>query len=143
MRSLMVFILTILLVSCGEPISMIPGGELSGQVQAPPPDWSDIPETIQVETRPSNPYSINIWSVAIGHDLYISTGAGGTTWSEFIKSDSRVRTRVGTSLYKLNAVSVSDAAERSRVVSAYVARYDLDKDDNWVQAGLIFRLDRR
>lgn len=143
MRILIAVILATLLVSCGEPLSMFPGGQLSGQVQATPPTWVDVPETIQVETRLSDPYSINIWGVGIGQHLYIATSASGTTWSDFINTDSNIRARVGSSLHELNATSITDSAERSSVVAAYASKYELDGDDNWVEAGLIFRLDRR
>ena len=143
MRILIAVILATLLVSCGEPLSMFPGGQLSGEVHAAPPTWVDVPETIQVETRSSDPYSINIWSVGIGEHLYIATSASGTTWSDFIDADSNIRARIGSSLHELNATSISDPAERNSVVAAYASKYELDKDDNWVDGGLIFRLDRR
>lgn len=143
MRILIAIILATLLVSCGEPLSMIPGGQLSGEVKAAPPSWADVPETIQVETRLSDPYSINIWGVGIGQHLYIATSDSGTTWSDFIDADSNIRARVGSSLHELNATSITDPAERGSVIAAYVSKYELDKDDNWVEAGLIFRLDRR
>jgi hypothetical protein len=143
MRILTAVILATLLVSCGEPLSMFPGGQLSGQVHAAPSTWVDVPETIQVETRPSDPYSINIWSVGIGQHLYIATSASGTTWSDFISTDSNIRARLGSSMHELDATSITDPAERSTVAAAYVSKYELDKDDNWVDEGLIFRLDRR
>ncbi len=144
MRILCLIVLATLFVSCSNPVAVIPGGELSGQTQTPPPDWTDVPKIIQVETRPADPYSINIWSVGIGRDLYIATGTDGTTWSEFIGTNSKVRARIGSSLYKLNATSVNDPQERSVVVDAYLLKYgDLDSEDNWVETGLIFRLDRR
>ncbi len=144
MRILCLIIAATLFVSCSNPVAVIPGGELSGQTQTPPPDWTDVPKIIQVETRPADPYSINIWSVGIGRDLYIATGTDGTTWSEFIDTNSKVRARIGSSLYELNATSVNDPQERSVVVDAYLSKYeDLDSEDNWVETGLMFRLDRR
>jgi hypothetical protein len=143
MRIFTVVILATLLVSCSEPRSWIPGGQLSGEVFSTPLTWVDVPETIQVETRPSDPYSVNIWGVGIGQHLYIATSDTGTTWSDFINTDSDIRARVGSSLYELSATSITDPAERSRVAAAYVSKFELDKDDNWVDSGLIFRLDRR
>ena len=101
---LCLIIVATLFVSCSNPVAVIPGGELSGQTQTPPPDWTDVPRIIQVETRPADPHSINIWSVGIGRDLYIATGTDGTTWSEFIDTNSKVRARIGSSLYELNAL---------------------------------------
>jgi hypothetical protein len=143
MRTLIVLIVSVLLTSCAEPLSMIPGGKLSGEVQSSPADWIDVPEIIQVETRPSDPYSINIWGVGIGPDLYFATGDGGTTWSAYVAADNKVRARVNDSLHEFNAINISDPAERKSVEAAYVSKYELDPDDNWVTAGIIFRLDRR
>jgi hypothetical protein len=133
--------LVFLLSGCGEPISMVPGGKLAGNIQPTPKEWRSVPEVIQVEMRASDPYSINIWGVGIGSNLYIATGEDGTTWSEFIASDSSVRARVGSALYGLRAVLVEEPEERRKVTKAYVVKYDLDSDDNWVTKGMIFRLD--
>ena len=99
-----------------------------------PSDWSSVADvkTIQVEFRPQDPYSHNIWCVGLERDLYIATSANGTRWTPFVAQDPRVRARVGTALYELLAVNVTDAAERTRVADAYGLKYDLVGDDNWV-----------
>jgi hypothetical protein len=91
----------------------------------------------------ANPYSINIWGAGLGPDLYVATGVDGTTWTEFIDRDPRVRVRVGEAIYELTAVRVDDAREKSQVAAAYVAKYALDPQDNWVNEGMVIRLDRR
>jgi hypothetical protein len=40
-------------------------------------------------------------------------------------------------------VRVDDAREKSQVAAAYVAKYALDPEDNWVNEGMVIRLDRR
>lgn len=142
-RSFAGLLLAFALPGCSEPFVTIPGGELSGRVADPPAEWSEVPYTIQLETRLSQPYSINIWSVAIGPDLYVATGADGTTWSGFIAQDSDVRARFEERLHPLRAVLVTDAAERLRVAEAYAAKYQVDAEEGWVASGTIFRLDRR
>ncbi|MDP6376267.1 MAG: hypothetical protein QF921_18015 [Pseudomonadales bacterium] len=132
-----------LVAGCAEPVIVIPGGELSGTVVEPPAEWLDVPETIQLETRPGKPYSINIWALGVGRDLYIATSAGGTTWSSFIEADPHVRVRMGKTLYQLRATEIYDLEERGRVGAGYVAKYDVDVEDNWVSSGLVLRLDRR
>lgn len=133
------------LAGCGDPINMLPGGKLDGTVAPAPEDWTTLAaaDTIQVEFRPSDPYSHNIWGVGLGHDLYIATGADGTRWTPFIAEDPRVRARLGGTVYELQAVAVTDVAERGRVAAAYERKYEVDPADNWVKAGLIYRLDRR
>ena len=135
----------VLLAGCGNPIATLPGGALDGVTTPVPADWSSVADvkTIQVEFRPQDPYSHNIWSVGIERDLYIATSAKGTRWTPFVAADPRVRARVGSALYELSAVPVTDAAERGRVAAAYGRKYELEGDDNWVGGALIFRLDRR
>jgi hypothetical protein len=101
-----------------------------------------VPETVQLETRPAKPYSVNIWALAVGRHLYVATSAEGTTWSSFIENDPKVRVRMDESIYELTATSVFDLDERRRVAAAYVTKYDVDPEDNWVAEGLILRLDR-
>lgn len=135
----------LLLVGCAEPFIVFAGGELSGEVREPPDDWSGLRDeaTFQLETRPDKPYSVNVWAVGIGHDVYIGTGPGGTRWSEHLAADPRVRLRVGETLYALVAVPVADPEERTRVARAYGEKYDMDRDENWLKDALVFRLDRR
>lgn len=127
---------------CSEPFVTIPGGELAGQVLNPPEIWADVPDTVQLETRPENPYSINIWSVGLGPDLYVATGPDGTAWTEFIELDPNVRVRLGDGLYRLQARVVDEADARKQVVRAYADKYDVDPLDGWVTEGMIIRLDR-
>ena len=52
-----------LALACG-PIGPIPGGALRGDpVAEPVQDWSflDAEHTVQLETRPGDPYSVNVW----------------------------------------------------------------------------------
>ncbi|MFP6806519.1 MAG: hypothetical protein VB957_04970 [Pseudomonadales bacterium] len=137
MRILSTLVFTLLLVSCSDPLIGIPGGELSGEIASPPAVWGNVPETIQLETRPSEPYSINIWSVGIEQSLYIATSEEGTNWTEFFTSDANVRVRIDGTVYPLAAVPIMDTNERNRVISAYTNKYDHS------ELGMIFRLDRR
>ncbi len=98
----------------------------------------------RLETRPDDPYSVNIWAVGLGEDVYIGTGPDGTNWSEHIRKDPRVRLRVDDhTLYPLIARPVDEREERRRVARAYADKYGMDPDENWVKDALVFRLDRR
>jgi hypothetical protein len=138
--------LTLLLAAgCSEPFIVFPGGELSGEVASPPDDWSALrtEETFQLETRPDDPYSVNIWAVGIGRHVYVGTGPEGTQWSEYARANPRVRLRVGDRIYPLLARPVADPEERQQVAAAYADKYGLDEDENWLEEALVFRLDRR
>ena len=130
------------LAACGEPFVTVPGGELAGKPMDPPVEWSEVPDTIQLETRPADPYSINIWGVGVGRDLYVATAAEGTSWTGFLEVDNSVRVRFDDDIYALQAAVVDGAAERDRVARAYADKYEVDAGDGWVIEGMIIRLDR-
>ncbi|NIP13446.1 MAG: hypothetical protein GWM88_01350 [Pseudomonadales bacterium] len=135
----------VLLSGCAEPFIVFAGGELSGDEKVPPTEWSFLKaiDTVQIETDPIDPYSVNVWAVGIGADVYVATGEDGTRWTECIDGDSRVRLRTNGDIYPLKASAVTDMAERRRVARAYLDKYDVDDDDGWVDTGKIYRLDRR
>ncbi len=117
MRRHLLLVLTLVpLAGCSEPFIVFAGGELSGETATPPEDWSELrdEETFQLETRPDDPYSVNIWAVGIGDDAYIGTGPDGTNWTEHLAADPRVKLRVGETLYPLLARPVTDRAPRGR-----------------------------
>ena len=145
MRNLFGALTLLLVAACSDPIIMLPGGALSGKPATPPADWSMLEsiETIQVEFRPADPYSINIWAVGLGPDLYIATGADGTRWSPMAEADPNVRVRIDGNVYELAAHRVTAPEDVHRVANAYGGKYELDGQDNWVMTGMIFRLDRR
>ena len=143
MRALSPVMVVCLMAGCAEPLLGLPGGELKGQTAAVPSGWSAIPETIQVETRPSDPYSVNLWAVADGQGLYIATGSDGTSWTGYLVASTLVRARVGDQIYELEATPIDDPAERLRVTAAYSSKYNVDPADGWVVTGMIFRLDPR
>ena len=57
-----------------------------------------------------------------------------------ISDDPDVRLRIGTTLYDLHAVRVTDAAELARVQNAYERKYDVGDKDNRPQERFVFRL---
>ena len=141
-RKWAVIALALAAAGCSEPFVTIPGGELSGADQAPPDSWEAVPDTIQLETRPLDPYSINIWGVGIEADLYVATSGGGTAWTEFIEADRNVRVRIDDQLFRMQATLVDETGERGRVIQAYYDKYEVDPHEGWVSEGMIFRLER-
>jgi hypothetical protein len=142
---LLLGLLLLTLGGCAEPFIVLSGDSLRGEVIDPPPSWKEFSEVqvVQLETSPEDPYSVNIWTAAIGPDIYIATGADPTSWTEHLDINSDVRLRIGEQIYELEASPVTDPAERGRVGAEYVRKYDLDIEGNWVTEGQIFRLDRR
>jgi hypothetical protein len=124
--------LLLLNVGCGGPLVMIPGGKLSGTVQPVPSDWafSDEFEDVQLETRPSNPYSVNIWGVA--------------DWAKHIEADPNVRLRIGEDLYELRAVRTDDPQDRVRFLAAVKKKYDgFEPDEEQAAESVLYSLESR
>ena len=83
-----------LALGCADPLLGFAGGQLEGPTAPVPDDWSfsDAVETVQLETRPADPYSVNIWGVARSGGYYIASGKGmDAAWAQHIAEDPRVR----------------------------------------------------
>lgn len=118
------------LAACGGPVGPFAGGALDGVAAPPPAQWRSVPETIALEVRPADPYSVHVWSVGIGARLYVAHGPEGSTWGSRLRADNRVRVRVAGTVYALEAVVVEAAKERRQVVEAYLRKYGDDADES-------------
>ena len=137
-------LLLVVLVGCG-PVAMLPGGELSGTVKPAPSDWSfsDSVEVVQLETRPDDPYSVNLWGTGVGEVFYVAAGEAEAKWTGHIREDPRVRLRVGEDIYELVATLTRDAADIEAFLAALERKYDFVPDEEQRAAAAIFRLDPR
>jgi hypothetical protein len=133
-----------LATGCGGPISMVPGGELSGPVQATPADWafSNDHETVQLETRPTDPYSVNVWGVAIGDHFYVA-GSKDSTWVAHVTAEPAVRLRIDGAIYELAATPTEDEGEIDAFLAAVEKKYDWESDEEQRENAVLFRLDPR
>ncbi len=112
-RALLVAALLVTSAGCGGgPLLVFPGGELSGQVVTEPvEDWSFVDDRfIDLETRPADPYSVELNYVVREGKLYIDP-AEGRRWLEYIREDPRVRARFDDEIYPLEAVLVGKPGE--------------------------------
>ena len=139
--ALVVIVLTMRVL---EPVISVPGGALAGTEEAAPADWSFTAavDTVQLETQPDDPYSVNLWGLGIGPDFYVATNATGTGWSAIVDGDPEVKLRVGDSVYRLSAVRVEDDDELQRVLEGYVAKYSMNRAELEEVMGRAYRLDR-
>lgn len=134
----------VLLLGVGcDPLSMLPGGALSGTVRPTPEDWSftDSVEVVQLETRPEDPYSVNVWGVAARGAFYVASGRGeSNAWAKYISEDPRVRLRVNDDLYELRAVRTDDPSDREAFLAAAHEKYDFEVDEEQQVQAILFRL---
>ena len=143
MRSLFYLFLVFLFVGCHYlPFS---SGKLSGKVAPFPEDWETIIEAqiIQLETNPSDPYSVNLWIVNIENRPYVYAGDNYATWAKNIDSDSRVVLKSGNNVYKLNAKRVLDGEFFEKFASAWEEKYGNRPSNENYEETYLFRLSKR
>jgi hypothetical protein len=133
------------LAGCSGPFLLLPGGALAGATAPAPDEWTftDAVKTVQLETRPADPYSVNIWATAAGGQLYVHAGASRSAWVEHIEADPAVRLRVDGSIYELAAARVTGQEEFDRFGDAYERKYGRRPRNENAGEAYLFRLAAR
>ena len=99
-------------MGCNGPMAWMPGGALVGPEQTAE-NWTTAAagaDTLELETRPDEPYSVRIGFVLRGGDLYIDP-AEDRRWYAYLVEDDAVRVRFAESIYRARVVEVTDASE--------------------------------
>jgi hypothetical protein len=115
--------------SCG-PFLLLPGGKLSG-TPAATPERFEIPgnrDTIQLETRPEDPYSVNVSGAVVDGKLYVSAGDTLSTWAKAIEANPLVRVRYAGNLYDLKARRVTDRGELQAFSTVWTSGNTFSRD---------------
>jgi len=128
-------------LACG-PILVMPGGALSGTAAPAPGDWAwtDEVSTIQLETRPEDPYSVNIWVVAKDDTLFVHAGKNRSAWVENMEADPAVRVRIGEKIFEMTASRVEDQKEFDAFADGYEKKYSTRPRNEKVDEAYLFRL---
>jgi len=123
-----VLLAAVAISGCGGPFFVIPGGELSGEVVTEPvDDWSFVDSAfVDLETRPEDPYSVELNYFVVDGKLYIDP-AEGREWFDHLRENPLVRVRFAGKIYPLRAVLVGEPGE--------VEGFDADR--------FVYRLDPR
>lgn len=132
-------------LACSAPFLLLPGGELEGQTAAAPADWSfsDDVSTVQIETNPEDPYSVNIWAAGVGSSLYLHAGGNRTTWVEHLEADPNIRVRVDDKIYELAGTRVKSTEEYKTFADAYEVKYGLRPLNENIDEIYVIRLETR
>jgi len=141
MRMRLLFIL-ILLSTTGCDLIPFSSGQLEGTLTAPPSDWSEVAsaDVIQLETQPNDPYSVKLWVIGKGPDLYVHAGANRANWVEHIDVDPNVRLLIGEALYELQAQRVETQSEFDAFADVYELKYGNRPRNENVGEAYLFRL---
>ena len=133
--------LAALLLDCGGPLGVVPGGRLSGAVATTRPvDWSFAEEhdRCQIETRPEAPRSITASCFSHEGRLYVGTRGGiERGWVQSVTANPDVRVRLGEQVYPMTIRRVLDHAHRMELLRAKAQRFDRRlpssvPSDHWV-----------
>ncbi len=105
-------------------------------------DWTEVAsaEVIELETNPADPYSVKLWIIGMGPNLYVHAGANRATWVEHIEQDANVRLLIEASLYELSAVRVENAEEFAAFADLYEVKYGNRPRNENVTEAYLFRL---
>lgn len=113
MRGRITILVGLAMIACGGPLLVFPGGALRGEVVSEPvEDWSFADDRfVDLEVRPSDPYSVELNYFVIDGELFIDP-AEGRTWFDYLREDPRVRVRFGGKVYPARVVLVARPGER-------------------------------
>ena len=142
---LLSLVATITTVGCNGPFLVMPGGQLDGDLQPAPADWTFAGEYgfIELETNPDEPYSVNIVFTVMEGRLYINAGDTETQWVQNMNANPIVRLRIDGALYELEAERVLDADEIARFGKIWTSRSMFSRDPAELDEVWVYRLAAR
>ena len=128
--------------ACDADFVPLAGGALSGRFTPPPGDWSEVarPEVIRLETNPAEPYSVKLWIIGVGSNLYVHAGANRAAWIEHLEADPQVKVLIGEALYELSAERVTSQAEFDDFAGTYDQKYGNRPRNENVNEAYLYRL---
>lgn len=124
-RVIAIFWVACLLGACSSESLPFPRGALTGTPTPIPSDWAMVEavQVIQLETRPEQPYSVNLWIIGADDYLYVFAGSLKSNWVEHIEANPDVRLKIGQAIYELRAILVKNANEFEMFAQGWEAKY--------------------
>ena len=144
-RGLALLLLSLTFAACSEPFTFFSGGALTGTETQTPPAWQfeETSAMAQLETRPEDPYSINLVYVQMGDKLYVYAGDTRTNWVQHIELNPLVRLQVEELIYPARAVRVTNEDELTEFAGDWASRSMFQRDPLQFEEVWLYRLERR
>ena len=142
-KTLILLVLSMALASCDfVPFS---GGKLSGEIMPIPDGWPEVTnaEVIEIETNPSEPYSVKLWVVVVDDKPYIYAGANRAKWVEHLEQSSDLILGHNGALYELSAIRVTDNGEFNTLREIYKEKYGNYPRNSNLNEIYLYRLESR
>lgn len=147
MRKALLALASVTLVcACSVPMGPIAGGKLEGTPTSWPEDWlfTDEVENVLLETNPDDPYSVTVWMVVDNNQPYVAAASTESQWARNMRENPHVILSVEGRLYEAAAATVTTRDEIDRVIQAYLVKYEIESQEDFVQeGGVLFRLTQR
>lgn len=110
MKRLLLILTVLSLSACGGPLAIIPGGALSGPEMAF--SLKHIPAediVIQLETRPRDPYSVNVNAMVVEGGLFIDPASDRNWYPHLIENNNvRIKLPGEDTVFTAQAEAVTD-----------------------------------
>ena len=142
-RTFLILITLTLLQGCDFiPFS---GGKLEGVVKPIPMGWPEVTgaDVIEIETNPTDPYSVKLWVIVMNNVPYIHAGANRATWVEHLEVNPDLILGHDGSLFELTAKRVTDDAEFKALREIYKEKYGNYPRNSNIGEIYLYRLEPR
>lgn len=147
MKHLLSGLLLAVLVATTSSCDYIPfsGGKLAGQVATPTPGWPDVAaaQVIQIETNPTDPYSVKLWVAVVDNKPYIHAGKNRSTWVEHLEQNAELKLGLDQKLFELTATRVTSQEEFDAFAAVWEEKYGNPPRNLDVNEVYAYRLDPR
>lgn len=108
-----------------DPIAMISGKKLSGEVASGAVNWEICNQhaTVAIEVRPEDPYSVTTWCLVYQGQMYIpASNPTEKKWVDLVLQNPNVRIKMGDAIYLARAKK-TDSLSRDTVISLVTTKY--------------------
>lgn len=129
-------------LGCNGPLLVFPGGRLEGESGPAPADWTFAGDsgTAQIETRPDDPYSVNVAYTVLDGELFVNAGDTETQWVKNIAANPHLRLRLDGTIYDMRAQRVTEAAEIQAFAEAWTRQSMFRRDPTALDEVWIYRI---
>ena len=144
MKPFLLILILQVLAGCTENLPF-PSGKLQGNLSPVPDDWTRVAaaQVVQLETKPSKPYSVNLWIIGFDDRLFVHAGDNRARWVENILANPDVRLLIGDRLFELVAIRVVAQSEFDEFALDYKTKYGSRPRNENVNEAYLFRLKPR